>query len=229
MTINNIDLPKINKNNYITYRRRLLDYYLDQHTPEMRGMVIDLGGKHEQKRGSFTPPEKQASAWYYVNLELGTHPNLLGDVCKIPIKNNCADIIICTEVLEHLKYPNICADEIFRILRPGGSALLSIPFLYPVHADPYDFQRYTADGLRQLLNQFNTVEITPMGGYLGTLGMLIEIGIPGIKGQRLDKKIIRRFLYWFANRLCLLDLNKPQWANPIWQKFTTGYFIKAIK
>ena len=229
MTTKTPVLPDKNKSNYITYRRRLLDYYLNQHAPEMHGMVIDLGGKREQKRGSFRPPEEQASAWYYVNLEAGTHPNILGDVCKIPIKNNCADMILCTEVLEHLKHPNDCADEIFRILRPSGLALFSIPFLYPVHADPFDFQRYTADGLRQLLNQFSNVEITPMGGYLGTLGMIIEIGIPGISGQSLDKKLLRRFLYWFANRLCLLDLNKSEWANPIWQKFTTGYFIKAIK
>lgn len=220
---------KIGTKSTSSYRRLWLDFCLDKYSDEMRGKVIDMGGKKENKRGSFHPPEDNAKAWWYVNLEISTNPNIICDVSKMPLKNDCADVIICTEVIEHLEYPTACSDEIYRLLRPGGVAFVSVPFMYPIHADPYDFQRFTADGLRSFLRRFSFIEIIPMGGYLGTLGMLLEIGIPGITGQGLHKKIIRRSLYWLTKALCSLDLSRPDWANPIWQKFTTGYFVKVIK
>jgi SAM-dependent methyltransferase len=214
---------------YLSYRRAWLDFCLEQHAVEMRGVVLDLGGKRENKRGTFKPPEENARAWWYLNLEMSTHPNIFGDVTQVPIKSECADVIICTEVLEHLENPAACADEIFRLLRSGGQALVSIPFLYPVHADPYDFQRFTVEGLRRLFRQFSSIQVTPMGGYLGTLGMLIEIGIPGIDGNGLHKKLLRRSLTWLSRTLCSLDLSMPDNKNPIWDKFTTGYFLQVTK
>ena len=184
--------------NATTYRRMWLDFCLEQHSHDMRGVVIDLGGKQKNKRGSFHPPETQAKAWWYVNLEMSTRPNIFSDVTAAPLISECADVIICTEVLEHLENPDTCADEIFRILRPGGKAFISVPFIYPIHADPNDFQRFTAEGLRRLFRRFAIIEIMPMGGFLGTMGMLLEIGIQGITGQGIDKKILRRFLYGLA-------------------------------
>jgi SAM-dependent methyltransferase len=219
----------IKLNTLVSYRRLWLDCSLESYSTEMRGKVIDMGGKKENKRGIFHPPEENALAWWYVNLEMKTRPNIFGDVSRMPFKGECADVIICTEVLEHLETPAACADEIYRLLRPGGTAFISVPFIYPIHADPHDFQRFTADGLRILFHKFSLLEITSMGGYLGTLGMLLEIGIPGIAGQGIHKKILRRSLSWLAQTLCLLDLSRPAWSNPIWQKFTTGYFVKAIK
>jgi SAM-dependent methyltransferase len=229
MTLSQPNPQKKDLKNAITYRRMWLDFCLGQHSPEMRGVVIDLGGKREKKRGSFRPPEENAKAWWYVNLEMSTHPNIFGDVTATPLSGECADVIICTEVLEHLENPGKCTDEIFRILRPGGRAYISVPFMYPIHADPYDFQRFTADGLRRLFRDFVSIEITPMGGYLGTLGMLLQIGIPGITGQGLHKKILRRSLSQLAKNLCSLDLSRSDRENLIWQKFTTGYFLKVVK
>jgi SAM-dependent methyltransferase len=196
----------------------------------MRGVVIDLGGKRENKRGIFQPPEEHAKAWWYVNLAMNTRPNIFGDVTQVPLKSECADTIICTEVLEHLENPAACIKEIFRLLRPGGRAFVSVPFMYPVHADPYDFQRFTADGLRRLFQQFSNIDVMPMGGWLGTLGMLIEIGIPGITGNGLNKKFARRSLAWLAKTLCAFDLaGLPDRNDPKWQKFTSGYFLEIIK
>jgi SAM-dependent methyltransferase len=229
MTLSQPRPPKKELKNVSTYRRMWLDFCLEQHSPEMLGAVIDLGGKREKKRGSFRPPEETAKAWWYVNLEMSTRPNIFGDVTLTPLKSECADVIICTEVLEHLENPAACADEIFRLLLPGGKAFISVPFMYPIHADPFDFQRFTADGLRRLFRDFASIEITPMGGYWGTLGMLLQIGVPGITGQGLHKKILRRSLSQLAKNLCSLDLSRPDRENPIWQKFTTGYFLKVVK
>jgi SAM-dependent methyltransferase len=215
--------------NYVTYRRLWLDTLLQAFSGEMQGVVLDLGGKRENKRGTFRPPVSNIQAWWYLNLDLDTHPNLYADVGNLPLKSESVDIIICTEVLEHLKSPSACASEILRILRPGASAFVSTPFLYPVHADPFDFQRFTADGLQKLFEGCSKLEIFPMGGFWGVLGLFLELGLPGYPGKNLHHKILRRSLLWLARRLCAYDLVSCLSQPAAWQKFTTGYFLKATR
>ncbi len=217
------------KKNYVTYRRLWLDACLNAFSNEMRGTVLDLGGKRENKRGSFQPPEHEAQAWWYLNLDWITKPNIFADVTVTPLKPNSMDCILCTEVLEHLKDPQACVDEIHRLLRDDGLVFASTPFFYPVHADPYDFQRFTEDGLRHLFREFKSVEVYRMGGYTGVLGLMLELGIPGVMGDALKQKILRWGMKWISRFLFQHDLSITQAENPIWKKFTTGYFVKASR
>lgn len=214
---------------YVTYRRLWLDTLLNAFSHEMRGLVIDIGGKREKKRGSFHPPEKSAQAWWYINLDLATRPDIFSDVTSLPLKESSADCILCTEVLEHLKTPQACVDEMYRLLKDNGLAFASTPFFYPIHADPHDFQRFTEDGLRHLFRQFKSVEIFRMGGYFGVLGLICELGIPGEDGKTFISKFIRWALKWFSRCLCSLDISFHHRENASRQKFTTGYFVRAVR
>ncbi len=214
---------------YITYRRLWLDTMLASFSADMRGIVLDLGGKRENKRGTFQPPEEQARAWWYLNLDLSTNPNIYADVTRTPIQPESVDCILCTEVLEHLKDPQACVDEMHRLLSTGGVALASVPFFYPVHADPYDFQRFTEDGLRYLFRNFKSVEVHRMGGYAGVLGLMLEIGISGVEGNSLPKKITRWAMKWISRWLCRYDLSTFGRESNAWEKFTTGYFVRAVR
>jgi len=215
--------------NFITYRRLWLDTLLDNFKEDMHGTVVDIGGKKGKKRGAFNPAKTLSSQWWYVNLDLSTNPNIYADAAILPLKNDSVDVIICTEVLEHLINPHACTNEIHRILKNQGIAFFSIPFLYPIHADPYDYQRFTADGLNILLSSFSSIKIYPMGGYLGTVGMFIEIGLFGITGQNITQKITRRSLTWLSRILYQADLKRVSNQPTQWSKFTTGFFIKAVK
>jgi SAM-dependent methyltransferase len=217
------------KKNYVTYRRLWLDACLSAFSGEMRGLVIDLGGKRDNKRGSFRPPEHQVDSWWYINLDLSASPNIFADVTQTPLGRKVVDCIICTEVLEHLPNPQAGVDEMHRLLRDGGVAFASVPFFYPVHADPFDFQRFTEDGLRHLFGDFQIVEIYRMGGYPGTLGLMIELGIAGINGDSILQKFLRWSMKWISRWLCRYDLFTFARSNPVWDKFTTGYFIKVVK
>ena len=139
------------------------------------------------------------------------------------------DCILCTEVLEHLKNPQACVDEIHRLLCDDGLVFASTPFFYPIHADPYDFQRFTEDGLRHLFREFKSVEVYRMGGYFGVLGLMCELGIPGEEGKTFTSKVTRWVLKWLSRWLCSLDLSFYSNENSNRQKFTTGYFLKAIR
>lgn len=214
---------------YVTYRRLWLDTMLFAFAHEMLGVVVDLGGKRENKRGTFSPPEEKAQAWWYVNLDMDTKPNIYGDVTKVPVSDQSVDCIVCTEVLEHLPNPQACVDEMHRLLRNEGLALVSVPFFYPVHADPYDFQRFTEDGLRQLFRDFASVEVLRMGGYAGVLGLLLELGISGTSGNSFFWKLLRWAMKWISRWLCRYDLSVFGSESELWSKFTTGYFVRAVR
>ena len=214
---------------YVTYRRLWLDTMLSAFSNQMRGLVIDLGGKHDNKRGTFSPPEEQARAWWYVNLDMDTRPNIYADVTRVPLPDQHVDCVVCTEVLEHLPDPQSCVDEIHRLLRDDGLVFASTPFFYPVHADPYDFQRFTEDGLRYLFRNFKSVEVHRMGGYAGVLGLLVELGILGVEGNSFKQKFLRWSMKWISRWLIQTDLAGLEMENPFWRKFTTGYFVVAVR
>jgi SAM-dependent methyltransferase len=69
----------------------------------------------------------------------------------IPIAANHFAAILCSEVLEHSFVPERLLSECHRVLRPGGALLLTIPFLWPEHEQPWDSQRFTHFGLRRRL------------------------------------------------------------------------------
>ena len=217
------------KKYYTTYRRLWLDACLNAFVDEMRGFVIDLAGKREKKRGSFRPPEHQARAWLYSNVDWETAPNIYADVTRTPLQTGSVDCIICTEVFEHLSDPQACVDEIHRLLCDSGVVFASAPLFYPIHADPYDFQRFTEGGLRYLFRNFKSFEIYRMGGYPGVLGLMIELGIPGLDDGTFFGRFMRWSMKWISRWLCWYDMVVFGVEQTQWNKFTTGYFVKASR
>jgi SAM-dependent methyltransferase len=73
------------------------------------------------------------------------------DVCAPPVDLDQYDVVICEQVLEHVEDPWRAARTLHDLCRPGGAVIVSTPFLIRVHPTPYDFWRFTEDGLRRLL------------------------------------------------------------------------------
>ncbi|MBI2112758.1 class I SAM-dependent methyltransferase [Candidatus Woesearchaeota archaeon] len=102
-----------------------------------------------------------------------------GDAHHLPFKENMFDAVFCNTVLEHVENPQQVISEIFRVLKPEGTAIISIPFLQEIHADPYDFQRYTPFGLKNILERqgFLIKKMHSDYGVLSTLEYLLLGGI----------------------------------------------------
>lgn len=205
-----------------SYRRALLDRALEEHVGALRGTVLDLGGKKENPRGRFQA--RESAGWVYLNIDAATHPHVFGDAHELPLRDASVDAVLSSEVLEHVRDAGRCVDEVFRVLKPGGRFLFSVPFLYPLHADPHDFRRFTADGIRDMCARFESVRIEPMGSWLGTVGMFLDLGARSITGG-ITRVVLRRLLRAVGRLLCVLDARAA--TRP--EAFTTGYFCIAIK
>ena len=72
---------------------------------------------------------------------------------SVPAPDNSFDMVLSTQVLEHVPEPAHYVAECFRVLKPGGFLVLTTHGLFEDHGCPYDFQRWTADGLRLLLER----------------------------------------------------------------------------
>lgn len=81
-----------------------------------------------------------------------TNIHIYSPIHRIPVDSNYFDAILCIAVLEHVENPEEVVPELYRVLKPGGHLILSVPFLQPEHKVPTDFQRYTKDGLVRLVS-----------------------------------------------------------------------------
>jgi SAM-dependent methyltransferase len=105
--------------------------------------------------------------------------DLFGDAASLPFRDASADVVLLLDVLEHLRAPDASVSEVARVLKTGGHLILQVPFMYPVHDSPNDFQRWTLDGLRQLLARhgLHIVEETAYGHPAETAAALGAIAL----------------------------------------------------
>jgi SAM-dependent methyltransferase len=61
--------------------------------------------------------------------------------------------VLCNQVLEHVFNPDQFLSELARVTRHGGRLMLTVPFIWDEHEQPYDFARYTTFGLKALLER----------------------------------------------------------------------------
>jgi SAM-dependent methyltransferase len=100
--------------------------------------------------------------------------DLVGTAYKIPADDGSFDSALCTSVLEHLEEPELALRECHRILRSGGMAIYSIPFIWHLHEEPRDFYRFSKYGLKYMFEKagFEIAEIEPLSGFWGTFGQM---------------------------------------------------------
>jgi len=106
-----------------------------------------------------------------------TRPDVFGDAGRLPFAEQSFDTVWLLDVLEHLPCPEASLAEIARVLEPGGTLHITIPFLYPLHDEPYDFQRFTEHGLRLRLGAagFESIVVRPCSAPAETSALLANI------------------------------------------------------
>lgn len=88
------------------------------------------------------------------------------------IKANQFDTVFCSQVLEHIPEPQKALNEMNRVLKKDGKAIITVPFLGYLHNEPHDFFRYTKHSLRFMSKKagFEVLELKEVGGLFTFLG-----------------------------------------------------------
>lgn len=156
----------------------------------MEGTIVDFGcGKKPFKQ--YFPNQR------YVGIDNRYgNPDFVASVFHSPFKNNSADTVICSEVLEHINEPLKVVKEIHRVIKKGGHLYLTVPMYWYQHYQPNDFWRFTQFSLMAILSQFN-FRIKYLNRY-GGLNYFIAC--------RISETIYNLFRKCFKNKTALVLL-----------------------
>ena len=152
------------------YHRLQLEYFIWRQTCQLTaGSLLEVGA--EVRRPYLEHLEYQtlnckdpATVDWHSEINPSVQsPDIYGDIAALPFGPEKFDCLIATETLEHVTDPWAAVRECYRVLRPGGMALFTTPFMWPYHGGQFypDYWRFTADGWRLLCKDFGSVRVYP--------------------------------------------------------------------
>lgn len=165
-----------------------------------------------QDFGKYKKDEVQSFTADKTNYEYGKL-DFVSDIWNIPCQDESFDAILCTEVLEHIPYPNKTMKEFSRILKPGGQLILTAPSNCFRHMDPYFFYTGFSDQwFKRILedNSIDIVELIPVGDYYSWMrGALFTHARQGSIVANIFKSVILlpSFLYFVLRKKSPASIN----------------------
>jgi SAM-dependent methyltransferase len=155
----------------------------------VHGRLIDIGCGNKPYKSIF---------YSYVSEHIGidlcetihnkSDIDIFANAYNIPVSSSSFDTAICTSVLEHLEEPYMALNECYRVLKYGGVAIYSVPFIWHLHEEPRDFYRFSKYGLKYLFEKtgFEIIELKALSGFWVTFGQLFVYNL-----YRFNRNIIK--------------------------------------
>lgn len=94
-----------------------------------------------------------------IDIVMGSGVDVVADAHDLPFRSCCVHTVVTSEMLEHTHSPQAVVDEIYRVVTPGGKAIMSTRFVFPIHEAPHDYFRFTEYGLRHLLREWKEISV----------------------------------------------------------------------
>lgn len=199
---------------------------IKRHAGFIKGRVLDVGsGGFSRYIDLFKFDE-----YIKMDIESGKNIDIVGRVENIPSKDGSFDSIVCTQVLGDVYELQKAFSEFYRVLKSGGTLLVTENLFDSLHDEPNDFWRFTEHSLRRLAEEagFEVKVLEHRGGYRSVMAQLKArywIECFSINGK------------WFARPFSFLMKILGQRAisldrkdkNPVNKTFTHGYILIARK
>ncbi len=196
-------------------------------TIELSGKVVDLGGDSHGEyltyfKGNFTSTA--------VNMDTDTAPEVFHDLEKpLPFKDGAFDHALLINVLEHIFNHRQLLSETVRIVKPKGSVIIAVPFLFPIHPSPNDYWRYSKQTLEKECAHagLTITKIVPLG-----------TGVFSVRYVLLDRLLPApiRFVAYYSLRYVTIGLDRLFTATARMlgkrydpSEYALGYIVHARK
>jgi ubiquinone/menaquinone biosynthesis C-methylase UbiE len=148
------------------FQVRTVFAHLQRHVPRMRGTILDVGCgqmpyKHlvDESHAQYVGIDVQDAARF----DYDNPAAIRFDGVSISAADQSFDHVLCTEVLEHVAKPEPLVAEIHRVLKKGGTAIVTVPWSARFHYIPHDYHRFTPSALERLFEAFSSRTIEPRG------------------------------------------------------------------
>lgn len=145
--------------------RASLRTFLTRHTTSEQVLDVGSGGS---SYGDLFPHRLT------VDIDPARKPEVIADAHNLPFESESFQVILCTEVLEHLADPRKGIGEMWRVLKPGGKLILTTRFVYPLHDVPGDYWRFTKYGMRALFSEWHIEELVEETPTFSAIGVLLQ-------------------------------------------------------
>jgi SAM-dependent methyltransferase len=154
----------------VTPSRLLCNLAIADLMPNLVGRIIEIGATKSGNHRRFS----HSSSEYVLSNISKEEGYLFLDAMDMPLANDSVDNFVCVSSLEHMPDPWRAIIEIHRTLKPGGKLLLVVPFMFPFHAAPSDFFRFTDRGLAVMLKDFRVIQAEALGNVFSTCALFIQ-------------------------------------------------------
>jgi SAM-dependent methyltransferase len=190
-----------------------LERHLRREAPKLEGSVLDVGSKDRRYDKLFSGKVTACDAVADPDKKV-----IKADIHALPFKADEFSNTVCFEVLEYTHTPATALAELVRVTKPGGTILISIPFMTYFHDDNL---RLTENWF---IEQLNTL---PVSYTLHTIGGAYAVMVDILRRKTIDQpsRVIRFLLYpllWVSSLFLSLQPARDR-------RFASGYFIVMTK
>lgn len=210
----------ISRKNLYKLIQREIDYIKTQ-KKNIKVLNIGSGGEIQNYL------KKKFKQVYNIDIDKRRNPDQVIDICEIEQLKKLSfkpNLVCMFEVLEHTKNPINAIQNLYEIIDENSYVMLSTPFIFHIHDEPYDFFRFTKYGLEILFQNFKEVVIKPRNGWFETILVLFV-------RLRMERNILSRMIgnLFILIYFLLTPITYLLQSIIKSEKITTGYFVYAKK
>jgi SAM-dependent methyltransferase len=202
------DVRRFRRSNPLAHIIRELPSRIERLAPELRcppdGRVLDYGCADVPYRRFFPTTVD------YLAADLPGNPQatvLVGDDGTLPVADGSVDVVLSTQVLEHVSDPAVYLRECHRVMRPGARMLLSTHGFMTYHPDPVDLWRWTCAGLREAVAR-SGLEVVRFEGIMGLTATGFQFVQDGLL-YRLPRRLRPLFAGAMQGLVMIADRREP--------------------
>ena len=206
---------------------KFIDYYISRISNELDGIdslkVLNVGAGGTVE----TYLKTKFNFVRSIDVDVNRKPDQVIDVCDLDQLKDLTftpQLICMFEVLEHTKNPINAIQNLYEIIDENSYVMLSTPFIFHIHDEPYDFFRFTKYGLEILFQNFKEVVIKPRNGWFETILVLFV-------RLRMERNILSKMIgnLFILIYFLLTPITYLLQSIIKSEKITTGYFVYAKK